>query len=555
MSHLCHTKWGRFSSRTLQSMMETVIVFLVFFAAPCVGQQFENHKLLAPDGGDGDQFGSSLSISGSRALAGTADEDILGQNSGAARIFGYDSASGTWLKEAKLIASDSSNGDYFGYSVSILGDKAIVGAPFDDDYGPDSGSAYVFSYDSVSGTWYEEAKLIASDGEALDEFGRSVSISGTCALVGAYRGNGIVSDSGAAYLFRYDSVSGTWQEEAILFASDGADSDRFGASVALYDDWALVGAVSDDDYGVSSGSAYIFAYDSVSGTWREEAKLLASDGAAWDYFGESVAIHGDKALIGSSGSGNDSGSAYLFCYDSVSGTWQEETKLTASDGSGGDAFGGSVAIHGTRALGGAYLAHNQGDRTGSAYLFVYDSPSGTWQEEAKLLASDREQHDHFGTAVALSADRAIIGAEWEDTTDDDAGAAYAYDFNSVLAIDVKCNGEDQNVIVNSGENATVTIDIKNGYHPGLEGDLWVAAVLPFSGWGVWTCGPFSNPHWMPGTGNVYYTGPPLNHAATVFDHTVPPGNYKVYLAVDMIPDGVINLAALWDFDVVDFMVQ
>jgi hypothetical protein len=157
--------------------------------------------------------------------------------------------------ESKLLASDGTEGDWFGHAVSISGDVALVGAELESDKGTYSGAAYVFRWNGSS--WVEEEKLLASDGLGYDYFGSSVSISGDVALVGAYGDddNSII-DSGAAYVFRYNGE--TWVEEDKLLASDGAANDRFGSSVSISGDVALVGAYLDDDNGGDSGSAYLF---------------------------------------------------------------------------------------------------------------------------------------------------------------------------------------------------------------------------------------------------------------------------------------------------------
>jgi hypothetical protein len=164
----------------------------------------------------------------------------------------------------------------------------------------------------------EEAKLLSSDGEAYTNFGNSVAIDGNLALIGAYRDNGNGSNSGSAYLYRFDGSS--WQEEAKLLASDGASNDSFGFSVAVSGNLALIGAVYDDDNGSNSGSAYIFRFDGK--VWQEEAKLLASDGASEDNFGRSVSIDGNLALVGAywdDDNGSNSGSAYIFNFGSCEG--------------------------------------------------------------------------------------------------------------------------------------------------------------------------------------------------------------------------------------------
>jgi len=538
-------------------LLEAILVSLALLAAPCLGQQFENDKLLPADGVQRDYFGISVALSGDRALIGAYGDDENDLNAGSAYVFAYDSISGTWHEEAKLVASDGAKDAHLGFSPALFGDRALIGAYGDDDNGYSSGSAYVFAYDGISRTWHEEAKLVASDGDEFDRFGYSVALHGTRAIASAIHDDDNGAESGAVYVFAYDSISGTWHEEAKLLASDGAPEDYFGRSVALVGDRALVGASGDDDNGNDSGSVYLFEYDSVSGAWHEEAKLLASDGAPEDYFGDSVALFGTRALIGAEGdddNGHYSGSAYIFAYDSVSGTWHEEAKLLASHGAISDYFGNSVALSETSALIGAPGDDQNGYQTGSAYVFRYDAKSETWREEAWLRSSDVEMLDEFGTSVAVSGSNALVGAVYDDDHGPSSGSVYAFDFTSTLALDVKCNGQDQNVIVDSNEDIILTIDIDNGYHPDLKGDFWILVILPASGMS-WTYGPWENPIWQKGAGNEYYTGPPLNHAAMVHAQPVPPGSYKLYLALDAIPNGVLDLSALWDFDVVDITVQ
>ena len=181
--------------------------------------------------------------------------------------------------EVKITASDGAADDWFGCSVAISGDYAVVGASGDDDVaGIDSGSAYIFKRDGT--TWTEQAKITASDGAAYEYFGLSVAISGDYAVVGVP--DDYDCDSGSAYIFKRDGT--TWIEQAKINASDGATEDGFGVSVAISGDYAVVGAGGDDDVaGIDSGSAYIFKRDGTA--WIEQAKITASDGAAYDYFG------------------------------------------------------------------------------------------------------------------------------------------------------------------------------------------------------------------------------------------------------------------------------
>ena len=266
---------------------------------------------------------------------------------------------------AKLLADDGAELDHFGESVAISGSTAIVGAWRDADNGEFSGSAYLF--DITTGR--QIAKLLANDGAAGDRFGRSVAISGSTAIVGADGDDDNGNTSGSAYLF--DTTTGVQLFE--LLSNDGAAGNAFGISVAISGapgkKTAIVGEPFDDDNGSGSGSAYLF--DTI--TSDQIAKLLPDDGAAEDIFGYSVAISGATAIVGArwddDNGGNNSGSAYLF--DTING--DQIAKLLADDGAVGDYFGRSVGISGFPgnevAIVGAWGDDDNGDASGSAYLF------------------------------------------------------------------------------------------------------------------------------------------------------------------------------------------
>ncbi len=379
----------------------------------------ETAKLTPADGAASNQFGNSVSLSGDRAMVGATGDDENGNNSGSAYVFDFNGTS--WAETAKLTPADGAAGDLFGRSVSLSGDRALVGALFDDDNGADSGSAYVFDFNGRS--WAETAKLTPVDGAANDRFGLSVSLSGDRALVGAYLDDDNGADSGSAYVFDFNGRS--WAETAKLTPADGAANDQFGFSVSLSGDRALVGAYRDDDNGADSGSAYVFDFDGTS--WAETAKLTPADGAANDRFGWSVSLSGDRALVGAyvdDDNGNNSGSAYVFDFDGTS--WAETVKLTPADGAALDQFGYSVSLAGGRTLVGAHLDDDNGSDSGSAYVFDFDGTS--WAEAAKLTPADGATSDQFGLAVSLSGDRALVGAS-DDGNGADSGSAYVFDFN------------------------------------------------------------------------------------------------------------------------------
>ncbi|MCY7359371.1 MAG: FG-GAP repeat protein, partial [Rudanella sp.] len=309
-------------------------------------------------------------------------------------------------QQARLTASDGAAYDDLGISVALSGDYALVGA-YSDDVGANGhqGSAYVFV--RGGGTWTQQDKLTASDGAASDNFGNSVAISGNYALVGAYLDDvNADNDQGSAYIFVRSGSS--WTQQAKLTASDGAGGDNFGSSVAISGDYALVGAYGDAvGANTTQGSAYVFVRSGSS--WTQQDKLTASDGAWGDFFGESVAISGNYALVGASrddvGAGADRGSAYVFVRSGSS--WTQQAKLTASDGVSGDRLGISVALSGDHALVGAYEddigANND---QGSAYLF---KRTGTSWSLVRAVTDNSPANTNNGQGVGISNGSFIIG--------------------------------------------------------------------------------------------------------------------------------------------------
>jgi hypothetical protein len=359
--------------------------------------------LVADDGDTNQFFGFSVAIAGDIAVVGAQGDDENGDESGAAYVFTRSDAG--WSQEAKLTANDAEAGDQFGGSIALFGETILVGARRDDDNGDESGAAYLFT--RYKSDWIQQAKLTAADGEAGAEFGRSVALSDDTVIIGAARDDEKGEDSGSVYVF---TRSGTnWSQLAKLTAIDGAKGDVFGISVALDGDTALIGADLDDDKIEDSGSVYV--YTRSKGTWSQQAKLTAADAGNVDIFGVRVAISGDTALIAARRddddvNGVDSGSAYVFIR---SGTiWTQQAKLTANDAEAGDLFGYNVALYGDTGIVTAAMDDDKGLNSGAAYVF---SRSGTnWTQQAKLTAADGAADDVFGWSVSLSGNTALIGA-------------------------------------------------------------------------------------------------------------------------------------------------
>jgi len=379
----------------------------------------QTSQLAASEGALEHRFGSSVAIWGTRALVGAPQDSSNGSWSGSAYVF--DRNGDAWIEVAKLTASNSITGAEFGRAVSLLGDRALIGAP---GYG--SNSAYVFEFDGSN--WIETAEFTASDGELNDEFGISVSLSGDRALVGSRFNSGNSNGSGAAYIFEFEE--GIWSETAKLSPSDGASNDQFGISVSLRDDRALIGSWLDDDFGDFSGSAYIFDYDGVA--WTESIKITPSDSSAEEQFGYSVSLSANRALISArldDVNGYRSGAAYIFDFDNSN--WSEAAKLFPGAGDVNDFFGNAVSLSGDTAIVGAIYDSPGGQASGAAYRFELNQ--GTWDETASLSPSDSSTGDLLGEAVSIAGDYLVVGAPGEDDRGSQAGAAYVFDLGLILS--------------------------------------------------------------------------------------------------------------------------
>lgn len=371
---------------------------------------------------------------------------------GAAYVFGK-GPDGFWSETAKLVASDRNAEDNFGTSVAIDGDFAIVGAYKRDEtingvFLRQCGAAYIFKRNSA-GEWQEVQKLLASDPDSLDYFGVSVDISGNYALVGAsYKQAEALPQAGAVYVFE-KQPDGHWAEVDKLLAEDKNAFDLFGWSVSLDGTQALIGAYNQDknetggDLKINAGAAYIFE-KSNGGNWEQQQKIVAGDRNANDLFGFDVCMGENTLVVGAYQCSTDefgdenipnAGAAYIFEKNAL-GQWEEVKKITAPYRAAEDNFGYSVAISGENLVVGAY--HEDEDEqemntlssAGAAYSFT--KANGSWSFYQKLVPADRNTGDWFGFSLAMDGAFALIGA-FADRDDEnsqnplaEAGSAYFF---------------------------------------------------------------------------------------------------------------------------------
>ena len=385
-----------------------------------MGNYSQIEKLTADDAVVDSNFGYSVAIDGDFVVAGAVQKK--GTN-GSAYVFHTTDGGLTYGQVAKLMPSDSEGGDSFGGAVAIDGGIIVVAASSMDAgndclyyyQGTDCnhGAVYIFR----TSDYTELAKLTAADGLAKDFFGGSVAIDGNTVVVGAIGVDDAGDGSGAVYVFTTSDGWNTYTENK-LTASDAAMGDQLGTSVAIDGGVVVAGTYGGKD------AAYVFrASDGV-----ELAMLTASDGVAHEHenFGASVAIEGNTIVVGAyrvdAGGESDSGQVYVF---RTSDDWNTHTeiKLTASDGAAGDLLGYSVAIDGGIVVAGA----NQRDDGGQGAAYIASSDDGTtYVQDAKLTAADGVAGDRFGWAVAIADGKVVVGAYQNYDGGTDLGSVYIF---------------------------------------------------------------------------------------------------------------------------------
>ncbi len=336
-------------------------------------------------------------------------------------ILGLGLAMESSAKPVKLSPADPVKDQWFGWSVAVDEKHAIVGSPKVDDRGPNTGAVYPYLRRGKTWKPAEPVKIFPIRSSNRDEFGSSVALSGSTAMIGA---PGNEKATGAVFVFTYNSDAEKWQQQAKLTAQDKATGDQFGWSIAINQDTAIFGARFDDDKGKSSGSAYIFVRDGES--WIQQAKLTPDDGAASDNFGHFVSVSEDFAIVGAPKHAHaglkQSGAAYIFGRNGDA--WIQQAKLTANDAAAKNQFGVSVSISGEVAIVGAPLNDGVANATGAAYVFNRHGDS--WLQSTKLTAKDADEQDQFGNAVSILHNIALVGAKFDDELGNDAGAAYSF---------------------------------------------------------------------------------------------------------------------------------
>jgi hypothetical protein len=408
--------------RLIHKVKHHICVALTLAAANSFAEQ---NIILVDDGKAGDSFGYGVAIDGTTLLVGAFKADIDGvTDAGAAYV--YVLGEEGWRQQAKLVAQPAFAEDTLGGKVALNNNVAMLGVSRRDDKGKDSGA--VISFERESNAWKQNQIFTAPDAKPGDAFGQSIALTENFLVIGAPRSDALGNDAGAAYI--YNRENGSWRYQTKITARDGAAGDLFGISVAADGNTILVGADLHDEKAENAGAVYVYVLE--KNKWKQQAKLMASDGGETDIFGVRVALSGNTALVSARRDdteelGIDAGSAYIFVRDGS--TWTQQVKLTSPDGQADDRFGRGVALRGDTAIISAMNHDANGSNTGAVY--VYKNGSSGWRYTSKFMAKSSMPDDKFGWNVGLSNGVAVVATPNHDAKGQESGAVFIQNLNFI----------------------------------------------------------------------------------------------------------------------------
>lgn len=390
----------------------------------------------AYDGGQYDHYGFSVAINNHIAAIGAYENN----NAGAAYIYALDHPvwmqdKPNWILINKVLSNDLKEDDHFGYSLTINEKTIYIGAYRSDKDGEGYGAAYVFNLNS-DGNYVQTHKLLSFTPVPHEYFGYAMTSNGIFTLITAYGNSDKGSNGGVVYVFMLENGSHYYGNNARLYPSDATHRHLFGCSVSISSDYvAIIGALGDSSEGYSSGAAYLFQYRSDFNVWEQIDKLIGSSTNEYDYFGYSVTIYENIAVVGAylaDGLVSSSGVVYVYrkTTDSTELTsWTEDTILYPEDGSQNAFFGHSVFVEKNAIIIGSPGDGSIASHSGSAYVYqltsLTNSNMNQWTLEY-MIQSPKGNTDGFGVAVAISGSIGLIGAESGDGVQPETGVVYMY---------------------------------------------------------------------------------------------------------------------------------
>jgi hypothetical protein len=371
-----------------------------------------------PGGEYSSAFGCSVAIAGGTVAVGDPYDSQYAEEAGAVTIF-QPNQNGQWTEITRIGPVAPRQGDHFGRNLALSGDRLVVGAPYDINFGVQPGSAYIFERnEGGSNAWGQVAKLTASDAHPNDNYGWAVTIDGNTVVIGAYT----QAMGGSVYVYMSSaSGSGQWEETMKLSPDPPGYQAGFGESLDLDGDLLAVGAYAGGDY---AGYVYVFQHTPDTDQWQRLTRFRAADTAPYHYFGYSVALDNWTILAGAPGAYGLTGAAYIFTADpNQPELWTNQARLAASDGALGDYFALELDLYGRIAWIGAPVHDSY---VGAVYVYGRDQGgTGQWGETTSIVGDDTLAGDEFGYWTSIDGNLAVAGAPGSPPV----GSAYIFDLN------------------------------------------------------------------------------------------------------------------------------
>lgn len=381
-------------------------------------------SLPTSDGATGDVTGFSLAISGNTAVVAAPGKTLNG-NFQQGQVYVFTRTGDTWTEQQKIVAADGAYNSIFGYVVGLSGDTLVITSPT-QQVGENANQGQLYVYTRTGNTWTEQQRLAASDGAAGQQFGQLMAFSGDTIVVGSpLKTVGVNALQGQAYVFTRTGT--TWAETQMLTASDAAANDFFGFSVAIDGNTLVVGA-SQKTVGANPAQGQVYVFTRSGTTWSEQQIITAADGSAGNTFGARVGVSGDTLIASAPGAtvGTNTTQGKVYVFTRAGTTWTEQQQLSASDGMANEGFGSALAVSGNNVVVGNYQKTiNTNGQQGQAYL--YTRVGTTWTEDQIITAPDGAAGDYFGYFVTIDGSTAMVSAVLKQVGENvRQGIAYVY---------------------------------------------------------------------------------------------------------------------------------
>lgn len=412
------------------------ILWLICLGSLVLKAQLPEQKIVPADNRSGDFFGRYISMQYPDILISAHQKDIFGYASGAVYVYRANDQNSPFSEFQMIFPPDGHVEEFFGYSTDMESEWAIVGSHHDSDAGGSSGSVFILKRENS--LWTLSRKLHAPDASPGDEFGKAVSLHQNEVFAGAWLDDDQGSNSGSVYVF--ERQGSLWVQTAKLYPDPANPYDQFGNFLASSGNHLLVGVPENNAKGPRSGCAYIFEKGSFG--WQQADRWIPPDGHHGDQFGNAVSIDQSRAAVGafqSDISCTDGGAVYL--YYKNGDTWIYDTTLIPADLNIGDQFGVSVHIEGDLLAAGAYFDDDLGSNSGSVYLYRFINEE--WKLLTKINASDGQAGDAFGSSVHINFPWLAVGAYGKSQNGFFSGGAYVYNIQELVTSTEFMGSEDR----------------------------------------------------------------------------------------------------------------